>query len=558
MKDLIVRHIFMNIIFTMFVVVSSSPVAFAQIDGIDTIDIVDDRMAMIDLKLQKLSEQFPEFSGEVDISVGEMSLTELLRNVARAGGVNLSADKLDMKVTCSFSKSRIDRLLLFLCKEYNLDIAFYGNIVSLSRYIPPVLEYEPPEIIWSGKDSLFSFDFEDKYLSDVARSLTDSSGINIIVPDVIRNMKISGKAQNATLADALTILTHANGLGYFLVPGQQKIWCVYKDAQPGLDRKPQGFEADRHKYMTQEDTALVYSMKFRSVRNLKELIPPPLTEGITLISSDELNSMIMYGNRQTIMKLEEFLVKIDVKIPLIAIDVMIVETSKSTLKDVGLTVGRRNEPTVTTGQIGDGIDLSIGTEPILSLLQRFDGFSGMNLGNVADNLYLQLKLLESRGLVTLQSTPKLSTLNGHEAILTKGETMYYKEINTSYLGSQNPWQTSSYNWKSVDADLTLKITPYVSTDSLITMAIDLSQSEFGSVSEENAPPEIKKRGFKSIVRSKEGDVVLLGGIDSSLTSDERKGLPGITGIPVLRWIFGGRKKELTETKLNVFIRPVII
>lgn len=310
MKDLIVRHIFMNIIFTMFVVVSSSPVAFAQIDGIDTIDIVDDRMAMIDLKLQKLSEQFPEFSGEVDISVGEMSLTELLRNVARAGGVNLSADKLDMKVTCSFSKSRIDRLLLFLCKEYNLDIAVYGNIVSLSRYIPPVLEYEPPEIIWSGKDSLFSFDFEDKYLSDVARSLTDSSGINIIVPDVIRNMKISGKAQNATLADALTILTHANGLGYFLVPGQQKIWCVYKDAQPGLDRKPQGFGADRHKYMTQEDTALVYSMKFRSVRNLKELIPPPLTEGITLISSDELNSMIMYGNRQTIMKLEEFLVKI--------------------------------------------------------------------------------------------------------------------------------------------------------------------------------------------------------------------------------------------------------
>ena len=123
---------------------------------------------------------------------------------------------------------------------------------------------------------------------------------------------------------------------------------------------------------------------------------------------------------------------------------------------------------------------------------------------------------------------------------------------------ENPLQTSSYNWKSVDADLILTITPFVSCDSLVTLDIDLSQSEFGSMAEETAPPEIKKRGFKSIVRITDGDVVLLGGLDSDLTYDSRKGIPGFTKIPFLRWIFGGQDKERTDTKMNVFIRATLI
>ena len=38
----------------------------------------------------------------------------------------------------------------------------------------------------------------------------------------------------------------------------------------------------------------------------------------------------------------------------------------------------------------------------------------------------------------LLSTPKLSTLNGHEATLTSGETQYYKEVQNNYYGTQNP------------------------------------------------------------------------------------------------------------------------
>ena len=74
---------------------------------------------------------------------------------------------------------------------------------------------------------------------------------------------------------------------------------------------------------------------------------------------------------------------------------------------------------------------------------------------------------------------------------------YYKETNNTYMGTQNPLQSTSYVWKSVEANMTLTITPYVSEDGHITMTIDLSQSEFTERTEKEAPPGTTTRSFKS-------------------------------------------------------------
>lgn len=531
---------------------------FAGVSSLYASDVPDrdsSRIAGIDRRLEALVSEYPVFSEEVDISVGKMRLPELLRMVAKLKDVNLSVrDDLDFVISCSFTRSRIDRLLLFLCKEYGLDIDIYGNIVSVFRHVPEEQPYSPPEIIWSQADSLFSFDFKDKYLSDVTGMFARNAGVNIIVPKQLQQMKINGAAGRVGIGDALRIVTETNGLGLIPVKGVRPMWCISQTPDEGLagaspKRGRQGYAAD---------TAMVVPLGFRSVRDIEKLVPASFTAEVAMITSEEMNAVILHGDAEKADKVRRFISDIDVAVPLVAIDVMIVEVSKSSLRDVGLKAGRKTEAVETSGYAGGGIDLTVGSSPVMSLLQRIDGFSNMNLGNVADNLYIELKLLENNGLLSLESTPKLSTLNGHEAVLTKGETTYYKEVSTSYIGSQNPWQNSSYTWKSVDADLTLKITPYVSRDSLVTLDIDLDQSEFGAMTDETSPPDIKKRGFKSIVKAADGDVVLLGGIDTSLSSDERRGLPGISRVPVLRWIFGGRKKESTESKLNIFIRPVIV
>ncbi len=135
---------------------------------------------------------------------------------------------------------------------------------------------------------------------------------------------------------------------------------------------------------------------------------------------------------------------------------------------------------------------------------------------------------------------------------------YYKESQTNFIGTQNPLQTNSYQWKNVEANMTLEILPYVSLDSCITLKVDLSQSEFTEQVAEDAPPGTTNRSFNSIIRVRNQEMVLLGGIERNLTGKTSSGLPFIARIPVLRWIFGYSSRTKKVQKLNVFIKPTII
>jgi type IV pilus assembly protein PilQ len=119
-------------------------------------------------------------------------------------------------------------------------------------------------------------------------------------------------------------------------------------------------------------------------------------------------------------------------------------------------------------------------------------------------------------------------------------------------------QTESYQWKNVEANLSLDITPYVSLDSCITMQIDLNQSEFTERESQDAPPGTTTRSFNSIIKVNNEEMVLLGGIERNLTGRTSKGLPFIARIPVLRWLFGRTTRTNNVQKLNVFIKPTII
>jgi type IV pilus assembly protein PilQ len=187
-----------------------------------------------------------------------------------------------------------------------------------------------------------------------------------------------------------------------------------------------------------------------------------------------------------------------------------------------------------------------------------NGFGAINIGKVGPGFYLDLQLLEDNGMIEMQSTPKLSTLNGHEATLTSGETRYYKEMANNYYGSQITMATESYIWKPIDANLEIKITPFVSEDRQITLDISIDQTEFTAREEAEAPPGTATRSFKSLIRVQNEEMVLLGGIDQNLTETNSRGLPWVARAPILKWFFGKNRDNKSEHRLNVFIKPTLV
>ncbi|MDR2292324.1 MAG: type II secretion system protein GspD [Prevotellaceae bacterium] len=299
-------------------------------------------------------------------------------------------------------------------------------------------------------------------------------------------------------------------------------------------------------------------LTFRSVAKVEDIIPANIKSGLQIKTFPDLNSLIVSGDQRSIYRVEAFLKSIDQPVPLITIEIIIADVMKSDIKEIGIGMGIGKSAATTAGTLSPGIDMSLGATSVNNLITRFNGFGSVNLGKVTPNFYMDLKLLEENGTVELLSTPRLSTLNGHEASLKSGETRYYKEVTNNYFGTQNPIQSEFYTWKNIEANLSIKITPYVSLDEKITLEIEIEQSEFTEREEESAPPGSITRSFKSQITVQNEDMVLLGGIDKNTKEKSSKGIPFLARIPVIKWLFGSTKNNKVDRKLNVFIKPSII
>lgn len=602
-----------------------------------------ERIALVRARLDTLILRDTTYLSEVDLSVGQVSLSELLRSVAQVGGVNLSVqDGANLLVSCNFSRARIADLILFLCEQYGLDIRVVGNIVSIFPYQAPIAPPPVPSIVYNRADSTLSYDLIAVPLREVARRLTDSSGVNLIVPQTLYDRPISGYVSSMPFSEALSVLAEINKLevapvkgsgawmfaepipvgggqpstvqnyvrrrqfapaqlaidsmgritamidrgniydiildvceqlklDYFFITPVNAQTCIYlknTDVKTLFDLLLTGtaytYYEEGGVYMFGEAkreglfSTRIIPMRYRTVDKLIDVIPENLKKGVQIAAFGDLNSMIASGDQRHVARVEQFLHEIDKTVPLITIEVMIVDASKDVILEAGLGLGVGTSPTQTSGTLSPGIDMTLGSGAVNNLVDKVNGLGIIRLGKVTPNFYASLKAMEENGTIELRSTPKLSTLNGHEAVLSSGEMQYYKETNNTYMGTQNPVQSTSYVWKSVEANMTLSITPYVSEDGHITMTIDLSQSEFTDRTEKEAPPGTTTRSFRSMVRVRNEEMVLLGGIDRQSHEKSSQGLPFIARIPVLKWIFGMHKNNKQERRLNVFIKPTVI
>jgi type IV pilus assembly protein PilQ len=299
-----------------------------------------------------------------------------------------------------------------------------------------------------------------------------------------------------------------------------------------------------------------YSSKSEAIL---DLIPKKITEGLEITTDVEQNAFLVNGNAQKIEAFKKFLKTIDKPVPIILIEVMILEVSNSNLVSSGLDLGIGETPTTDNGSIFSGTNLTLGANSINKIIGGFNGFASLNIGKVVPNFYAKIKALETNGAIQIRSTPKLSTLNGHQATLSRGERSYYAVTRKDVIGSQNPQTTEIKNYFPIDADLSIGIRPLVSGDGNITLNINVLQSDFnGERIDPEAPPGINSREFTSTIRVNNKDVVILGGIEETSKNNSGSGVPFLARIPIIKWLFSKRTRTASKSKLSVLIKSTII
>ncbi len=292
---------------------------------------------------------------------------------------------------------------------------------------------------------------------------------------------------------------------------------------------------------------------------LVNILPDEVKNDLDIRVDFELNSFLVSGPSSKIARFRNFIEEIDKPVPVVLIEVMIIEVKKSATVETGISWGIGDTPVTTQGKLFPSTDLTLGAQTVNKIIGGFDGFGSFNMGQVVPDFFASIKAMEANGSLKIRSTPKLSTLNGHRASLSIGETTYYVITNQNFFGSQIPTASEIRNYAPIDAELAVSIKPLVSGNGQVTLDINVIQSDFsGARIEDDAPPGLTSREFSSIIRMQNQDLAILGGLEEKIKNDTGSGVPLLARIPVIKWLFSERKREDTKQKLTILIKPTVI
>ncbi|MGK6353194.1 type II secretion system protein GspD [Parapedobacter sp. DT-150] len=300
----------------------------------------------------------------------------------------------------------------------------------------------------------------------------------------------------------------------------------------------------------------VIQLQNRSIDTIQAMIPAEWRQGIEIKEFREQNTLLVAGPSPQVNEIAEVVRRLDTRVPMVLIEVTMLDIRKGYNIKTGITAGI-SDSVRTGGTILPGVDYTFGAASINDFLSRI-GTGAFNLGRVTPNFYVTLSALEDNNNVELRSVPKLSTLNGHTATMSIGSTRYYRLSTQNVMGSFSPQTVVTEQYNEVNADMTIGIKPIVSGDEQVTLTINIDISDFTQDTPIDEPPPTTTSKFESIIRVRNEETVVLGGIERSETLDNSSGIPVLSRIPILKWLFSSRSKGRNKIVSVVFIKPTII
>ncbi|MCA6130133.1 pilus (MSHA type) biogenesis protein MshL [Campylobacter concisus] len=201
-----------------------------------------------------------------------------------------------------------------------------------------------------------------------------------------------------------------------------------------------------------------------------------------------------------------------------------------------------------------------------------DGF-GRTL-NIAANLNFSLdgmiNFLETNGKTKVVSSPKVTTLNNQQALISVGDNINYRVMEETDNGSNNNNNnrlTTTYKQYSVFIGILLNLLPEVSDNNKIMLRINPSLSSFkyaeddtrsqNTAIREIAPDTVQKK-LSTVVQVNSGDTIILGGLIGQTKNKQNTAVPLLADIPLIGSVFKSTRDGVKTTELIFVITPRVV
>jgi type IV pilus assembly protein PilQ len=507
-------------------------VSYTQLDNSLTLELNNDSLPAVAKKITQVSGK--------NIVVPSVLQNKLVTAFIKSAPFDNAMEKLAFANNIKMVKTS-DNFYLFQLLDDNEELYVNGDKnTSVRRTFKPISPNERAStglfIKMVNGQKLISADATNAPIADMIRQASQELNKNYSIYSDIKG----------------TITIHVNDISYddfltLLFKGTEYTFHMDNGVYLIGDSKLQGLR-----------TFKVIQLQNRSIDTIVTMIPSDWKKGLEIKEFREQNTLLLSGSGAQIAEVESFIKQLDVLVPVILIEVTMIDINKTRNVTTGIAAGI-SDSVKTGGTVLPGMNFTFSASSINSFLNSVGKVTSINLGHVVPNFYVSLNALETNGNVEIRSVPKLSALNGHSATLSIGNTLFYKNSTQNYIPSAATTQTLLTNtYVESDANMTIAIKPIVSGDDQITLGIKIDISDFTSIPTDGSPPPKSTSKYETSLRVNNEDMILLGGIERTEKDDNVSGFPILSRIPILKYIFSSKSKTTKKVVTVVFIKPTIM
>jgi len=189
------------------------------------------------------------------------------------------------------------------------------------------------------------------------------------------------------------------------------------------------------------------------------------------------------------------------------------------------------------------------------------------------NFEVFLNALKTQGNTKVLSNPKISVLNGQPAMISVGRNITYVKKVTSNVSGTGADKTTTYTADpgTILSGVGLGLTATILDNKEIVMNLVPVTSELedgteiavvvageGATSVKMGLPKVNIREMSTIVRVKDGEMLVIGGLISDISSTDGNFAPVVGDIPLIKYLFGHEEKVKHKRELIILLKPHII
>lgn len=373
----------------------------------------------------------------------------------------------------------------------------------------------------------------------VYESLSKAAGINVLFDPDYNAKRISIDLTNTSLEDALRIVATASGT--FWKPITRGTIFVAADT--------------RVKRQELEQIAIqVFYLANSTQQNdlndiqtaLRNVLPNAKLYGV-----QSQNAIVMRSTPDELLLAGQLIDDLDKAKPEVMIDVAVMQVDRDKVRNIGLQWPQTLSATLATTSTASGATLTLNDLANLSA----KNFS-LTVGTAQANM-----LLTDTDTQILQN-PRLRAADGQKATMKIGERIPVATGSYSAPGV-SPTAAAGYaqtQFQYIDVGVNMEMTPTIHYNGDVTLKVKVEiSSETGTTTISGVTePIIGQQSVEEMIRLKEGESNILGGLLQEQNNRTVSGTPGLGEIPGLKYLFSTQNREMQHEEIVFLITPHLV